>query len=444
MDLFQIILSLLALAGVVAILLRSRPGHADATGIAQRQAEDFRQSESRLTEAVRRSEASSRESIVQMAGELRKDQREAAETLRTTVDRRLDQARENTLQRLAEMQDRTQRLIGEVRELTQTKLDEIRADNEKRLEQIRGTVDQKLNETLQSRLNEVFGQMNDRLEQVHQQLGQVQTLATGVTDLRRTLAGVKTRGVFGEVMLKALLEEFLHPNQFECNFRPNSRRADAVEFAVRLPNRGEDGEDEPVWLPIDAKFPGESYERLIHHHERGELEAAEIERRQLLTSVLGFARDIRDKYVAPPRTTDFAILYLPLESLFAEVAREPGFIERVQSECKVTICSPTTLAAYLNALKMGFRTLAVQRQSVEIGRLLSVVRRQFQSFGEELARVERKLEESRTAVSRTVQRTRLMDGRLKGIEAADDAAVQATLPPAQDEAIAPELDEPSA
>ncbi|MFM1830537.1 MAG: recombinase RmuC [Planctomycetota bacterium] len=442
MDLLQIILSLLAVAGVVAIMLRSRPGTTDTAEAAQRQAEESRQSEARLTEAVRRSESASRESILQMAGELRKDHREAAEALRAAVDTRLHQALENTLRRLSEMQALTQRQIGEVRELTQKKLDEIRADNEKRLEQIRGTVDQKLNETLQTRLGEVIKQVSERLEQVHQQLGQVQTLASGVTDLQRTLAGVKTRGVFGEVMLKALLEEFLHPSQFECNFRPNARRADAVEFAVRLPNRGEDGEGEPVWLPIDAKFPSESYERLIHHHERGELEAAEIERRQLLTSVLGFARDIRDKYVAPPRTTDFAILYLPLESLFAEVVREPGFIERVQSECKVTLCSPTTLAAYLNALKMGFRTLAVQRQSAEIGRLLSVVRKQFQSFGEELAKVERKLEESRTAIARTVKRTRLMDGKLKGIEAAEELQMQAMLPLSEEEGSVDEADDP--
>jgi DNA recombination protein RmuC len=227
-----------------------------------------------------------------------------------------------------------------------------------------------------------------------------------------------------------MLEEFLHPQQYERNFKAKPRSNEQVEFAIKLPNRDEHGGDDPVWLPIDAKFPKESYERLLACLEHGDLAGAETERKQLLNAVMSFARDIRDKYIAPPRTTNFAILYLPLESLFAEVVREPGFIEKIQSECNVTLCSPTTLAAYLNALQMGFRTLAVQKQSAEIQKLLAVVRKQFQSFGEELAKVEKKLDESRNAVAQTVKRTQMIDGKLKGIdvEGVGDSDVMGVLP----------------
>jgi DNA recombination protein RmuC len=193
-----------------------------------------------------------------------------------------------------------------------------------------------------------------------------------------------------------------------------------------------------VFLPVDAKFPKESYERMLEALDRGDLAGADAARKALLASVLGFARDIRDKYVKPPKTTDFAVLYLPIESLFAEVAREPGFIERLQSECKVTLASPTTLAAYLNALKMGFRTLAVQKQSAEIMKLLAVARTQFQKFGDELTKVATKLDESRKAIEQTVKRTGLIDRRLRSVDVATTDEVDAMLPPGTDDSAEPD------
>jgi DNA recombination protein RmuC len=229
-------------------------------------------------------------------------------------------------------------------------------------------------------------------------------------------------------MLQGMLEEFLHPSQFERNFKPKPRSSESVEFAIKLPNRDQNGDGDPVWMPIDAKFPKESYERLVACMEAGDLAGAEANRKLLLVAVTSFARDIRDKYVSPPRTTDFAILYLPLESLFAEVVREPGFIERLQADFRVTILSPTTLAAYLNALQMGFRTLAVQKQSAEISKLLAVVRKQFQMFGSDLSKVEKRLEESRNALAATVKRTQIMDTKLKSIDVASEQAVGEVFP----------------
>ena len=439
MDTALLVINLVLVAAAVVLLVLQRraaggsagtPG-ADPVQATRSEAEAtrdaVRQFESRLTEAVARTERTTRETLVQQVTAARDEQGRSAQALRQELDtklgvqhqqlqERLDAMRVATERKLTEARDTTQQALDKVREITQQQLTQLRDENQKKLDEMRGVVDKQLNETLQTRIGQAFETVSKQLEQVHQQLGQVQSLATGVTDLRKTLEGVKSRGVFGEVMLEGMLQEFLHPSQYERNFKSRPRSPEQVEFAVKLPNRGENGEGDPLWLPIDAKFPKESYERLVQHLDAGRLEAAEAERKQLLAAVLSFARDIRDKYISPPRTTSFAILYLPLESLFAEVVREPGFIERVQSECSVTLCSPTTLAAYLNALQMGFRTLAVQKQSAEIQKLLAVVRKQFQTFGEELQKVEKKLDESRNAVAQTVKRTQMLDGKLRAID----------------------------
>lgn len=416
MDTALLVIILLLAAVAVALLVTARragpadPAAADAAlqsarAEAESTREALRQAEARLTEAMARTERGTRETLVQQVTAAREEQGRGSKQLREELDTKLGVQHQQAVERLER-----------IREITLQQLSQLREENQKKLDEMRGVVDKQLNETLQTRIGQAFEQVSKQLEVVHQQLGQVQSLATGVTDLRKTLEGVKSRGVFGEVMLEGMLQEFLHPSQYERNFRSRPRSPEQVEFAVKLPNRGENGEGDPLWLPIDAKFPKESYERLVQHLDAGRLEAAEAERKVLLAAVLSFARDIRDKYIAPPRTTSFAILYLPLESLFAEVVREPGFIERIQSECNVTLCSPTTLAAYLNALQMGFRTLAVQKQSAEIQKLLAAVRKQFQSFGEELQKVERKLDESRNAIAATVKRTQMIDGKLKAID----------------------------
>ncbi len=395
----------------------------DATDSAHRLREELaRQSAAQRTEAAEAAKAQREEMKAQreeIAKSIAAQQRQLAESL--------DAVRSSVQSRLEALQQSNQQ-----------KLDELKLENQRKLDEMRGVVDQKLNETLQTRLGEAFKQVSERLEQVHGALGQVQSLTTDVNGLRRTLEGVKTRGVFGETMLAGLLEEFLHPSQFERNFRPSRGGNESVEFAIRLPGRDEDGADAAVYLPIDAKFPKEDFERMIAAIEAGDLAAAAAARKALLAAVLGFARDIRDKYVKPPKTTDFAVLYLPIESLFAEVAREPGFIEKLQSDCKVTLASPTTLAAYLNALKMGFRTLAVQKQSAEIMKLLAVARTQFQRFGEELGKVASKLDESRKAIEQTVKRTGMIDKRLRSVDVATADEVDAMLPPGADDAGEPD------
>lgn len=384
------------------------------------------------TESARRL----RDEMGQQATAQRTENAEASKTHREELARALAGQQQKMVESLEAVRSTVQSRLESLQSSNQQKLDELKQENQKKLDEMRGVVDQKLNETLQTRLGEAFKQVSERLEQVHRELGQVQNLATGVTDLRKTLEGVKTRGVFGEVMLKALLEDFLNPAQIELNFRPSRMSNESVEFAIRLPGRDEDGNDATVFLPIDAKFPKESYERMLHHLERGEVAEAAVERKEMLDSVLGFARDIRDKYVKPPRTTNFAVLYLPLESLFAEVAREPGFIEKLQAEHRVTLASPTTLGAYLNALQMGFRTLAVQKQSAELMKLLAVTRKQFQMFGSELAKVEQQLNTARNSIAATVKRTGTLDKRLRAIDAATEADVQTMLPPGADEAVA--------
>lgn len=323
----------------------------------------------------------------------------------------------------------TLKQLTDVRATLETQLKDLNEKNQIKLDEMRGVVDKQLNETLQTRLGEAFKQVSERLEEVHKGLGQVQTLSSGVASLNRTLAGVKTRGVFGEVMLNNLLEEFLHPQQMERNFKPDPHTGDTVEFAIKLPGRGEKDHEDPVWLPIDAKFPKESFERLIACSDLGDSDGVISERKELLKNVTGFAKDIRDKYIRPSRTTNFAILYLPLESLFAEVVREPGFLEKLQRDYKVTLASPTTLGAYLNALSMGFQTLAVQRQSAEIQKLLGAVRTQFQKFGTALANVEKKIEESRLALAPTVERTRMMEKKLRKIDVLPELEMNTLLPP---------------
>ena len=379
-----------------------------------------------------------REELAQNAATQRLEAADASKTHREELAKSIAGQQRQLFEALEGMRGTIQSRLESLQQSNQQKLDELKQENQRKLDEMRGVVDQKLNETLQTRLGEAFKQVSERLEQVHGALGQVQSLTTDVNGLRKTLEGVKTRGVFGEVMLAGLLEEFLHPSQFERNFRPTRSGGETVEFAIRLPGRDEDGADATVFLPVDAKFPKESYERMLEALDRGDLAGADAARKALLASVLGFARDIRDKYVKPPKTTDFAVLYLPIESLFAEVAREPGFIERLQSECKVTLASPTTLAAYLNALKMGFRTLAVQKQSAEIMKLLAVARTQFQKFGDELTKVATKLDESRKAIEQTVKRTGLIDRRLRSVDVATTDEVDAMLPPGTDDSAEPD------
>lgn len=290
----------------------------------------------------------------------------------------------------------------------------IQADNAGKLEEMRRTVDEKLHATLEQRLGESFKLVSERLEQVHRGLGEMQTLATGVGDLKRVLSNVKTRGTWGEIQLGALLEQLLTAEQFAANVvvRPDSN--ERVDFAIRLPGR-EDGA--VVWLPMDAKFPIEDYQRLLDAQERGDPAGVEAAARAIELRLKAEAKSIHEKYVAPPYTTDFALLYLPVEGLYAEALRRPGLAETLQREWRVSLSGPTTLAAMLNSLQMGFRTLAIEQRSAEVWAVLGAVKTEFGKFGEALAHTRKKLDEASNSISRAETRTRQLSRKLKDVEA---------------------------
>ncbi len=296
----------------------------------------------------------------------------------------------------------------------EAKLKEMLDDNAKHLEQIRITVDEKLQGTLEKRLGESFRQVSERLEQVYKGLGEMQALAGGVGDLKKVLTNVKTRGTWGEIQLGVLLEQVLAPDQYGKNVS-TKEGGERVEFAVKLPGRTEDRED-VVWLPIDAKFPLEDYQRLIDAQERGDVEQTDAAGKQLESRIRQCASDIRDKYINPPKTTDFGILFLPTEGLFAEVIRRTTLIEYVQRECRVVIAGPTTLWSILNSLQMGFKTLAIERRSSEVWKLLGAVKTEWTKYGEILAKVQKKLHEASETIDSAQTRTRVIGRKLKDVE----------------------------
>jgi len=306
-----------------------------------------------------------------------------------------------------------------LRGAVEQRLERIQQDSSAKLEQMRQTVDEKLHATLEKRLSESFRQVSDRLELVHKGLGEMQTLAAGVGDLKRVLSNVKTRGVFGETQLAALLEQVMAPEQYERNVatRPGSR--ERVEFAIKLPGR----DDVPVLLPIDAKFPIEDYQRLQAAQEAGDKAALEMAEKALETRVKLEAKTIAEKYVEPPHTTDFALLYLPFEGLFGEVLRRPGLFDQIQRQFRVTICGPTNLLAYLNSLQMGFRTLAIQQRSSEVWKVLGTVKSEFGKFAEVLANTKRQLQTVANTIDQAEVRTRQIERKLKDVEVLPGAEV---------------------
>ena len=312
--------------------------------------------------------------------------------------------------------------LAELRATLETQLQQLQQSNAAKLDEMRATVDEKLHRTLEQRLNESFAHVAQRLEQVHKGLGEMQALAAGVGDLKHLLSNVKTRGMFGEAQLGALLEQVFAPGQYAAQVptRPGSRNM--VDFAIRLPGRGDDGA--PVWLPIDAKFPNEDYERLLDAQRRADPLAAEAAAKALEQRIRLEARSIADKYLEPPHTTDFALLFLPTEGLYAEVLRRPGLVEALQREHRVTLAGPTTLLAMLNALQMGFRTLALERRSSEVWQVLGAVKTEFGKFGDQLARVKAQTQTVLNSLEGAEVRSRAMGRALKSVEA---------LPPGQAE-----------
>lgn len=320
---------------------------------------------------------------------------------------------------LKHLTDTNDSRMEQLRQTLQNRLQSIQEDTARQLEQIRAMVDEKLHATLEQRLGASFRLVSERLEQVQKGLGEMQSLASGVGDLKRVLTNVKTRGTFGEVQLASLLEQILAPGQFVANAETRPGSNQRVEFAVKLPGR--DGvQGGAVLLPLDAKFPQEDYLRLVEAQERADATAAEEAGRQLERAVRQAAADIRDKYLEPPHTTDFGVMFLPTEGLYAEVLRRPGLFETLQRDYKIMAAGPTTLAALLNSLQTGFRTLAIEKRSAEVWDLLGAVRTEFAKFSDILDRTRKKLQEAGNHIDAAATRTRQMERKLRGVQALPD------------------------
>ncbi|MBI5609738.1 MAG: DNA recombination protein RmuC [Deltaproteobacteria bacterium] len=310
------------------------------------------------------------------------------------------------------------------RKTLEDKMGALQASNEQRLEQMRQTVDEKLHATLEARLGESFKLVSERLEAVQKGLGEMKVLADGVGDLKKVMGNVKTRGTWGEVQLRALIEDILRPEEFATNWAPRGR-GERVEFAIRLPGH-EPGVE--VYLPIDSKFPVEDYQRLVDAQEVADLDGVRIHGKALEDRIKACAKDICDKYLQPGVTTEFGLLFLPFEGLYAEVLRRPGLVEQVQRQYHVAVCGPTTLGALLNSLRMGFRAVAIQKRSGDIGALLGAVKHEFGTFGQIIDGVGKKLRQAQDDIDKVGVRTRAINRKLKDVEAVPALEAERLLP----------------
>ena len=352
--------------------------------------------------------------------ELRTEVQASARGLRQESNAQLAQLQRLLMTQSGEALRTQDEHLHRLAEASERRLQALQQMVEQQLDQMRATVDDRLQSTLESRLGESFRQVAERLEQVHRGLGEMQTLAQGVGDLRRVLGNVKTRGILGEVQLAALLEQVFTPQQFAVNVATVPGSRERVEFAIRLPGQGARAGEAPVWLPIDAKFPREDFERLLDAQDRADRDAAESAARALEARIRDEARTIATKYLAPPHTTDFAVLFVPTEGLYAELLRRPGLFERLQREHHVTLAGPTTLLAMLGSLQMGFRTLALEQRSTEVWKILGGVKTEFARFGEVLEKTRRKLQEASSSIESAEVRTRAMARQLRSVEGLTD------------------------
>jgi DNA recombination protein RmuC len=431
----------LALASVVllvAVLLRKPPvmdtGRAELMAANERLERELRREISESSRGMRgeltQTLASFQQALVPQGQEATRTQNAQIDAFAqqlTLMQKTLSDTLNTQLQALSEANARR---MAEVRGTLETQLATLQQTNSAKLEEMRKTVDEKLQTTLETRLGESFKQVAERLEQVHKGLGQMQTLAQGVGDLQRVLTNVKTRGIFGEVQLEALLEQVLTPEQYGKQVETKPRSNQRVDFAVRFPGRSSDGT--PVWLPIDAKFPREDYERLLDAHDRADAIGVESAGRALEVRIREEAKSICEYYLCPPYTTDFAIMFLPIESLYAEVLRRPGLMDKIQRDYRVTLAGPTTLLAMLNSLHMGFRTLALEQQASEVWKVLGAVKTEFERYGEWVARIKEQVQKAADTVDKADTRTKQMRRALKVVEALPDAQSQALLPLAGD------------
>jgi DNA recombination protein RmuC len=417
--LFIILIAMLVAIALLVVLLLRKPEAA------------FESQRLRLEDALRDEQRSGRVELRQQLDGLSLQQEQRIDgfgtrldALRVTLGEDARKARaegaelqqrfgESLGQRLNELIQRNEQRIGEMRITLEQKLRELQADNAEKLEQMRATVDEKLHATLETRLTESFGNVTTMLAQVHRGLGDMHKLAADVGGLQRVLTNVKSRGVFGEVQLAGLLEQVLAPDQYAANVATVPGSNERVEFAVKFPGSNNDA---TVWLPIDAKFPREDYERLLDAQERADIDAARASGDALERRVRLEAQRICDKYVSAPHTTEFAILFLPTEGLYAEVLRRPGLVEAMQRDCRIALAGPTTLLALMTSFQMGFRTLAIEKRSSEVWRTLGAVKTEFGKFGDVLENVKDKLDKASRQIEQTGVRTRAIQKQLREVE----------------------------
>jgi DNA recombination protein RmuC len=409
------------LAITVSVLLLGKRGTTDFGPVLARLEVIERQAE-RVDRTVRDQIAASRSEAAEAAKSLRQ---ELAASLESSRHASITQLGEHARAQLQQLQTFSARLdaltevnrqqLEHVRGVIEERLSRLQDDNAQKLEAMRRTVDEQLQGTLEKRLGESFAQVSSQLEQVHKGLGEMQTLATGVGDLKKVLVNVKTRGTWGEVQLGTLLEEIMSPAQYERNVCTKGEGGERVEFAIRLPGRDANGTAQ-CWLPIDSKFPMEDYTRLVDAIDAGDLDAAEAAGRQLEVRALGCAKDICEKYVAPPGTTDFGIMFLPTEGLYAEVLRRPGLAETLRLQYHVVVVGPTTLWAVLNSFQMGFRTLAIEQRSSEVWEVLGAAKAEFHKYGDVLDKIREKLLQASSVVDKASVRTRAIERKLRKVE----------------------------
>lgn len=399
------------------------------------------------------------DSIVSVIGEMSRTQQQQLDSFGGQI-RATSRADEERLERMSrnideKLQDydrqmtRVTRTLDEKLAVNEQRLNEMRrtldesmvrlqGENEKKLEQIRVTVDEKLNSTLDKRLGESFRTVSERLEQVYKGLGEMQNLAAGVGDLKKVLTNVKTRGVWGEVQLASLLEQYLAPGQYDVNVAVKPGSAERVEFAVRLPGRG-DG-DQVVYLPIDSKFPMEDYRRLMDASEAGDKDGTDAATAALVAAIKNEARRIHSKYIDPPHTTDFAIMFLPVEGLYAEVLRQNGIVEWLQNEYRIVVTGPTTLLALLNSLQMGFRTIAIEKRSSEVWELLGAVKTEFGKFAVLLDKTQKRLRMASDSIEDAARKTRTIQRKLSGVQALSEPDSKRLIDLGDDEGFVDETD----
>ena len=414
---------LLVLNALLLLWLALRPGDRVSAELAQRLAREQR-SELQDSERATRQELANSINLLQQA------LLSQAQAAREAQDAGLQRFGTTLTEQLQALGRRNTEQQAELRQSVEHRLAALQQGNEAKLEQMRATVDEKLHATLEQRLGESFKQVAERLEQVHQGLGDMRNLARDVGSLNRVLSNVKSRGIYGEVQLAGLLEQVLTAEQYAANVETVPGSGARVEFAIRLPGRrgaGADSDAAPLWLPIDAKFPREDYERMLDAQERGDAPAVEAAARALEQRLKLESRSIREKYIAAPHTTDFAILFLPTESLYAEALRRPGLVEALQREHRITLAGPTTLLATLTSLQMGFRTLALEQRSAEVWQVLGAVKTEFGKFGDVLDRTRKKLDEASASIAQAGVRTRAMARELRQVESLPEHQAAALL-----------------